>query len=62
MSDGSNDLTPSPMTVDFETVGPRLGTRFPNISLPDQTGRLVDLQADRESDRAVVVFHRSAGW
>ena len=51
-----------PEEVDFANVGPAVGTRFPDITLPDQTGALVDLQADRESDRAIVVFHRSAGW
>lgn len=43
-------------------VGPEVGTRFPEIVLPDQRGRLVDLHADRGSRRALVVFYRSAAW
>ena len=53
---------PQPAFVDYEKVGPEIGTRFPDITLPDQTGRLFHLHADRETDRAIVVFHRSAGW
>ncbi len=48
--------------VDFATVGPAVGERFPNLVLPDQHGRPVDLHAAREGRRALVVFHRSAGW
>jgi hypothetical protein len=34
-------------TIDFERVGPRVGARFPDLSLPDRHGRLVDLHAAR---------------
>ncbi len=48
--------------VDFDRIGPLPGSRFPDVTLPDQRGRLVDLHQERNGRRAVVVFHRSAGW
>jgi len=49
-------------TIDFSTVGPAVGTPFPDIVLPDQHGRTVDLHATRAGRRALVVFYRSARW
>jgi hypothetical protein len=46
--------------VDVDNIGPRIGELFPDIQLPDQTGRIVDLHAERAGRRALVVFHRSA--
>ena len=43
-------------------IGPAVGTRFPEITLPGQDGHPVDLHADRGNRRALVVFHRSARW
>ncbi len=54
-------LPPYPRT-DFDVVGPRVGERFPDLRLPDQHGRLVDLHAERGDRRALVLFHRSARW
>jgi peroxiredoxin len=48
--------------VDFNHIGPSTGSRFPDVRLPDQTGRLVDLQAVRGDRRALVVIYRSARW
>lgn len=48
--------------VDFSHIGPAVGTRFPDIVLPDQHGRLVHLHQARAGRRALVVFHRSASW
>jgi peroxiredoxin len=48
--------------LDFSTIGPRLGDRFPDLQLPDQHGQLVDLHAARAGRPALVVFHRSARW
>ena len=48
--------------IDFDTIGPRIGDRFPDITLPDQSGAIVDLHAERNGRRALVVFHRSAEW
>ncbi len=56
--------TPRPAmpVLDFDAIGPRVGERFPDVTLPDQTGRAVDLHADRAGSRALVLFHRSARW
>jgi hypothetical protein len=43
-------------------LGPAIGTRFPDVRLPDQHGTLVDLHAARGARRALVVFYRSARW
>ncbi len=49
-------------SIDFEAIGPRLGEPFPDVSLPDQSGRTVDLHRVREGRRALVIFYRSASW
>jgi hypothetical protein len=43
-------------------IGPAVGTRFPDVHLPNQSGTLIDLHADRAGRRALIVFHRSARW
>ncbi|MBI2324145.1 MAG: hypothetical protein HYU87_04185 [Chloroflexi bacterium] len=48
--------------LDFDRIGPRVGERFPDVVLPDQHGKPVDLHAARAGRRALVVFHRSASW
>ena len=48
--------------IDFSSVGPTVGARFPDVRLPDQHGREVDLHAARAGRRALVVFYRSASW
>jgi len=48
--------------IDFDTIGPAVGAPFPEVQLPDQHGRVVDLHALRAERRALVVFHRSASW
>ncbi len=47
--------------VDHPT-GPDVGERLPDITLPDQTGTLVNSEAARSEGRALVVFHRSLRW
>ena len=54
--------TPDLPIVDFGRIGPPVGSRFPDVQLPDQTGRLLDLHAARAGRRALVVFYRSARW
>lgn len=53
---------PPPPRLDFTTIGPRLGARFPDVQLPDQDGELVDLHTSRGRGKALVVFFRSAKW
>jgi peroxiredoxin len=48
--------------LDFQRIGPEVGSRFPDLRLPDQTGRLVDLHAERADRSALVVVYRSARW
>ncbi len=48
--------------TDFDTVGPSIGARFPDIILPDQHGNVIDLHEHRGNRRAAVVFYRSASW
>jgi len=48
--------------IDFTTIGPAVGERFPDVILPDQHGRQIELHRARNGRRALVVFHRSAGW
>lgn len=47
--------------VDHPT-GPDVGERLPDITLPDQTGTLVNIEEARGEGRALVVFHRSLRW
>jgi peroxiredoxin len=54
--------TPLDFGIDFTRIGPVVGKRFPDIVLPDQHGQYVNLHQARNGRRAVVVFHRSAGW
>jgi peroxiredoxin len=42
--------------------GPAIGTRFPDLVLPDQSGTPVRLHEARRGRRALVVFYRSARW
>jgi peroxiredoxin len=53
---------PSLPIIEFDTIGPAVGARFPDLRLPDQTGAIVDLHAARAGRRALVVFYRSADW
>lgn len=43
-------------------VGPEVGDRLPDFTLPDQHGNPIDFHTDRGSSPAVVVFYRSAVW
>lgn len=48
--------------IDFRTIGPAVGDRFPDVRLPDQQGRSVSLHEARGGRRALVLFFRSAAW
>jgi hypothetical protein len=50
------------MSDELTRKGPAIGARFPDITLPDQTGAPVRLQEARRDRRALVVFYRSARW
>ena len=54
---------PPPLpALDFDAIGPRVGQRFPDLVLPDQSGTPVDLHAVRGGRAALVLFYRSASW
>lgn len=53
---------PAMPKVDFTSIGPNVGDRFPDIRLPDQRGDNVDIHAARAGRPALVVFYRSARW
>jgi len=48
--------------IDFTTLGPAVGERFPDVILPDQHGQRINLHQVRNGRRALVVFYRSASW
>jgi peroxiredoxin len=55
--------TPEGLTpIDFDHVGPGVGTIFPDVTLPDQHGNQIDLHEHRAGRRAAVAFYRSADW
>jgi peroxiredoxin len=45
-----------------QPTGPAIGEVFPDFTLPDQHGRLVNLTAHRAGGVALVVVFRSASW
>ena len=51
----------TPPTLDFPT-GPAIGEHFPDFSLRNQHGELVNLEVARAGRPAIVVFERSARW
>jgi hypothetical protein len=53
---------PTLPVLDFERIGPRVGTRFPDVRLPDQSGHVVDVHAAHLGRRALIVVYRSARW
>jgi hypothetical protein len=48
--------------VDVSKLGPQVGARVPDFSLPDQTGRVRNLESIMGPRGAMLVFLRSADW
>jgi hypothetical protein len=48
--------------IDVSALGPQVGERVPDFSLPDQDGRTVTLQSIMGPRGAMLVFVRSADW
>jgi hypothetical protein len=48
--------------IDVSQLGPQVGERVPDFSLPDQTGRTRNLQSIMGPRGAMLVFVRSADW
>jgi cytochrome oxidase Cu insertion factor (SCO1/SenC/PrrC family) len=53
---------PSPAAVNVDAVGPQLGTKVPDFTLPDQFGRQHSLSTLTGPKGLVLVFNRSAEW
>jgi len=48
--------------VDVARLGPQVGQRVPEFSLPDQTGRVRNLESIMGPRGGMLVFLRSADW
>jgi len=55
-------LTAITQTADPQSLGPKIGERVPDFSLPDQHGTTRTLQSTFGPKGAVLVFFRSADW
>ena len=52
----------APKRIDLSKLGPQVGERVPDFSLPDQTGKTQTLQSITGPRGAMLVFIRSADW
>jgi hypothetical protein len=59
---GGQGTQPARVTVDVARLGPQVGERVPDFSLPDQTGRTRNLESIMGPRGAMIVFLRSADW
>lgn len=48
--------------IDVSALGPQVGDRVPDFSLPDQKGKLQTLESIRGPNGTMLLFHRSADW
>ena len=48
--------------IDVASLGPQVGERIPEFSLPDQNGTVQTLESIMGEEGAMIVFHRSADW
>jgi cytochrome oxidase Cu insertion factor (SCO1/SenC/PrrC family) len=51
-----------PAQTDIASLGPQVGQRAIDFSLPDQNGRLVTLKSIAGPKGTMLVFFRSADW
>ena len=54
--------TPTRPKIDVSKLGPQVGERVPDFSLPDQNGATRTLQSIMGPKGALLVFIRSADW
>jgi len=54
--------TPLRQKIDVSKLGPQVGERVPDFSLPDQNGKAQSLQSIMGPKGAMLVFIRSADW
>ena len=48
--------------IDVSALGPQVGERIPDFSLPDQNGTVWTHDSIMGPNGAMVLFHRSADW
>ena len=48
--------------IDVASLGPQVGERVPEFSLPDQHGETRTLESVLGPNGALLLFHRSADW
>jgi hypothetical protein len=59
---GGQGAASARVKVDVAKLGPQVGERVPDFSLPDQTGRVRTLESIMGPRGAMLVFLRSADW
>ena len=59
---GDQGTEPTRVKIDIARLGPQVGQRVPDFSLPDQTGRIRNLDSIMGPRGAMLVFLRSADW
>ena len=48
--------------IDVASLGPQIGERVPEFSLPDQNGQIHDMDSIMGPNGVMLVFFRSADW
>lgn len=56
------DTRPALPELDLDRIGPAVGEPFPDLSLPDQHGQMVNLHDYRDGHALLFIVHRSADW
>ena len=59
---GGCAVSDSRATIDVDDIGPQVGERVPDFTLPDQSGRSTSLESILGPNGAMLIFHRSADW
>ena len=59
---GSQQAATSPVMPDISRLGPQVGERVPDFSLPDQHGQPRTRESLNGPNGLVLVFNRSADW
>ena len=54
--------TPTRTRIDVSALGPQVGERVPDFSLPDQNGKIWTRESIMGPRGAMLVFVRSASW
>ena len=55
-------IAQSRTAIDVASLGPQVGERVPDFSLPDQNGQIQTLDSIRGPNGTMLLFHRSADW